>query len=191
VSYRQALRGLADENYGYITTREAADLGVPAVELRKLAARGALRHVSRGLYRFADARRTPQDAYAEAVARTGHGAYLTGEAVLALLGLAMVEPKRITVATPHRTRQKDTAFVDVIRRDLPEELITTYEGISSTTVAQAILDSRGTVMTERLLDALTEARRAGLVDARQASRVRHRLTTPSGRQQATRRGATA
>ena len=176
MSYRQQLRELADENYGYITTREAADLGIPAVELRKLAARGALRHVRRGLYRFVDARRTQYDAYAEAVARTGEDAYLTGDAVLALLGLAMVEPRRIKVATPRRTRPKDPGFVDVIQRDFPAELITTYEGIRSTTVTQAILDSRGTVLTERLLDALTEARHAGLVDPGETARVRRSLT---------------
>jgi len=184
VTYRQQLRELADENYGYVSTRDAADLGVPAVELRKLAARGALRQVRRGLYRFTDARRTRYDAYAEAVARTGRDAYLIGDAVLALLGLAMVEPRRIKVATPHRTRPKDPGFVDVIQRALPPELITTYEGIRATTVAQAILDSQGTVMTERLLDALSEARRAGLVDAGEAARVRRRLTAAQKRRNA-------
>lgn len=180
VTYRQQLRELAEENFGYVTTRDAADLGVPAVELRKLAARGALQHVRRGVYRFTDARRTHRDAYAEAVVRTGEEAYLMGEAVLGLLGLAMVEPRRITVATPRRTRVKDPGFVDVVRRDLPAELITTYEGIRATTVGQAILDSRGTVLTERLLDALTEARRAGLIDPKEAVRVRRRLTAVHG-----------
>ncbi len=176
MTYRQQLREIADENYGYVTTRDAADLGIPTVELRKLAARGALQHVRRGVYRFTDARRTQRDAYAEAVIRTGDDAYLIGDAVLALLGLAMVEPKRIKVATPRRTRPKDPGFVDIVQRALPPELITTYEGIRSTTVGQAILDSRGTVMTERLLAALTEARHAGLIDPREATRVRRRLT---------------
>jgi predicted transcriptional regulator of viral defense system len=184
MTYRRQLRELADENYGYVTTRDAADLGVPAVELRKLAARGALRHVRRGLYRFADARRTQYDAYAEAVARTGEDAYLTGDAVLALLGLALIEPGRIQVATPRRTRQKDQGFVDIIRRDLPAELITTYWGIRSTTVGQAILDCRGTVMTERLLDALAEARRAGLIDPGEATRIRRHLTARKPNNQA-------
>ncbi len=177
MSYRAMLREAADENYGYITTREAAELGVPAVELRKLAARGALRRVSRGVYRFTDARRTQRDAYAEAVARTGQDAYLVGDAVLGLLGLAMVEPRRITVATPHRTRPKDPGFVDIVRRTMPVELVTTYEGIPATTVGQAILDSRATVMPERLLDAVTQARRVGLIDHAEAARLRRALTS--------------
>jgi predicted transcriptional regulator of viral defense system len=190
MTYRQELRELAEENYGYITTRDAAGLGVPAVELRKLTARGALRHVSRGVYRFTDARRTRNDAYAEAVARTGDDAYLTADAVLALLGLAMVEPRRIKVGIPRRTRPKDPGFVDIIHRELPAELITTYEGIRATTVGQAILDSRGTVMTDRLLDALAEARRAGLIDPREATRVRRHLTAP-GKRRRTSPAATA
>lgn len=180
-TYRQLLREWADENYGYVTTAQAADLDVPTVELRKLAARGALRHVSRGLYRFEDARRTEQDAYAEAVARVGDDAYLIGDAVLGLLGLAMVEPKRIKVGVPRRTRPKDPGFVDVVRRDLSENLLTTYAGIRATTVAQALIDSQGTLMTERLLGALDEAQRAGLVDPAEAAKLRRKLrSAPQG-----------
>ncbi|MBK8074509.1 MAG: type IV toxin-antitoxin system AbiEi family antitoxin domain-containing protein [Kineosporiaceae bacterium] len=189
MTYRQQLRELANESYGYITTRDAADLDIPAVELRKLAARGALQHVSRGVYRFTDARRTHRDAYAEAVIRTGEDAYLTADAVLGLLGLAMVEPQRIKVATPRRTRPKDPGFVEIVQRQLPPEHITTYRGIRATTVGQAILDSQGTVMTERLLDALTEARHAGLIDPREAARIRRHLTATTRKTQPSLTGA--
>ena len=68
---------------GYFTTLATAEIGVPPVELRNLAARGALRHVRRGVYRFEDARRTERDAFAEAVVRVGKDAYLTHDTVLA------------------------------------------------------------------------------------------------------------
>ena len=42
MNYRQTVREIALDQYGYVTTRDAADAGVPVVELRKLAARGAL-----------------------------------------------------------------------------------------------------------------------------------------------------
>lgn len=175
MTYRQRLREVAEESYGYVTTRDAAGVGVPAVELRKLAGRGALQQITRGVYRFTDARRTRRDAYAEAVVRTGPDAYLVGDAVLGLLELAHVEPRRITVATPHRRRPKDPGFVDIVRRALPPDALTTYEGIPATTVGQAILDCRGVVMTERLLAALAEARRAGLIHPGEAGRVRREL----------------
>lgn len=82
------------------------------------------------LTRRSDTRPTERDAYAEAVVRVGENAYLMGDAVLGLLGLAMVEPKRIKVGVPHRIRQKDPGFVDVVQRYLPAAVITTYEGIA-------------------------------------------------------------
>ena len=39
-TYRRRLRDRALDQYGYVTTRDAADVGVPAVELRKIAQRG-------------------------------------------------------------------------------------------------------------------------------------------------------
>lgn len=179
MTYRATLRELADAQYGYITTREASDLGVPGVELRKLANRGVLRQVRRGVYRFPDARRTDLDAYAEAVARVGEGAFLMGDAVLGLLGLALVEPRRIKVGTPNRVRQKDPGFVDVVWRAFPRQVLTTYEGIAATTVAQALIDARGTVMADRLRDATNQAFRAGLLTHAEANRVRAALRRPA------------
>lgn len=55
VKYRDVVREIAFGEYGYITTKDAAAAGVPAVELRKLASRGALTNVAYGLYRVPDA----------------------------------------------------------------------------------------------------------------------------------------
>lgn len=44
MTYREDLRWRAFDTHGVITTDDAASLGVPAVELRKLARRGALEH---------------------------------------------------------------------------------------------------------------------------------------------------
>ena len=38
--YRDIVREIALDQYGYVTTKQAAEAGVPAVELPKLAARG-------------------------------------------------------------------------------------------------------------------------------------------------------
>ncbi|MDQ2707390.1 MAG: type IV toxin-antitoxin system AbiEi family antitoxin domain-containing protein [Actinomycetota bacterium] len=45
MTYRQQLRELAFDTHGVVTTRDAQAAVVPAVELRKLAARGALAHL--------------------------------------------------------------------------------------------------------------------------------------------------
>ena len=57
VKYREIVREIALDHYGYVTTKEAAEAGVPTVELPKLAARGGLVNVAYGLYRVPDIRR--------------------------------------------------------------------------------------------------------------------------------------
>jgi predicted transcriptional regulator of viral defense system len=176
VNYRQTVREIALDQYGYVTTRDAADAGVPAVELRKLAARGALTNVAYGLYRLADARPTEYDQFAEALLRVGDGAYLRGDAVLALHQLALVIPRRIRVGAPRRVRAALPEFIDLREEAAPSEDLTIYEGLRATTVARALLDCRGQVMTERLLDAAKQAKAEGLLTGREYARVRRALT---------------
>lgn len=176
MNYRQTVREIALDQYGYVTTRDAADAGVPAVELRKLAARGALINVAYGLYRVADARPTEHDQFAEALLRVGDGAYLRGDAVLALHDLALVNPRRIRVGVSRRVRAALPQFIDLREEEMPLEDLTDYEGLRSTTVARALLACRGQVMTERLLDAAKQAKAKGLVTSREYARVRRDLT---------------
>jgi predicted transcriptional regulator of viral defense system len=170
-TYRRRLRERALDQYGYVTTRDARELGVPPVELRKLYQRGGLEHVAHGLYRFDDVPRTSRDQFMEAVLRVGADAFLVGDAVLALHDLALVNPRRIRVATPGRERHRLPATVTVERRDVPRSERTVYEGVPATTIARALLDSRGTVMPERLIEAAREAARTGLLRRGEAERV--------------------
>jgi predicted transcriptional regulator of viral defense system len=176
MNYRQTVREIALDQYGYVTTRDAAVAGVPAVELRKLAARGALTNVAYGLYRLTDARPTEYDQFAESLLRVGDGAYLSGDAVLALHQLALVNPRRIRVGAPRRVRAALPEFIDLREEVVPNEDLTVYEGLCATTVARALLDCRGHVMTERLLDAAKQARAEGLLTGRAYARVRRALT---------------
>ena len=48
----------------------------------------------------------PSDTYAWAVMSVGPDAPLYGESVIAMLGLALINPTRMFVATPRRTRRK-------------------------------------------------------------------------------------
>ena len=92
-TYRRRLHDQALEQYGYVTTRDAAEVAVPAVELRKLAQRGGLERVAYGLYRFEDIPRTGRDEFMEAVLRVGPEAYLSHDAVLALHDLGLANPR--------------------------------------------------------------------------------------------------
>lgn len=168
---RRRLRDRAQDQYGYVTTRDAGDLGIPVVELRKVAHRGGIEHVAYGLYRFDDISRTDRDQYMEAVLRVGTDAYLTHDAVLALHDLGLVNPRRIRVGTPKRTRPQLPAHIEVIQRRLEPVDLTAYEGIPSATVARALLDCRALVMRDRLIAAGQEAARRGLLRKSEAGRI--------------------
>ncbi|WP_129656902.1 type IV toxin-antitoxin system AbiEi family antitoxin domain-containing protein [Rothia halotolerans] len=172
--YRQLVREIALDHYGYVTTKEAAEAGVPAVELPKLAARGGLENVAYGLYRVPDVPVSAYDQFAEALLRAGEGAYLHGESVLALFALADVNPRRITVAVRRRTRPKLPAFLELTQVK-GEAHTTFYEGLESQPVAEAILECRGRIEAERLLDAARQARDEGLLTTAEWHRVRREL----------------
>lgn len=170
-TYRRQLHDRALDQYGYVTTRDAENLGVPPVELRKIAQRGGVEHVAYGLYRFDDVPRTGRDQFMEAVLRVGQEAYLTHDAVLAFHDLGLVNPRRIRVGTPKRARPRLPDYIEVVWRRLDPHELTVYEGIPSATVARALIDCRGLAMGERLVDAAREAARRGLLRRSEADRL--------------------
>lgn len=172
--YRDVVREIALDQYGYVTTKQAAEAGVPAIELPKLAARGALENVAYGLYRMPDGPTTAFDQFAEALLRVGQGAYLHGESVLALFGLADVNPRQVRVAVRKRTRPKLPPFIELTL--VKDDVLTThYEGLESQTLADAILECRGRIERSRLMDATEVARQEGLLTTKEWQRIRKEL----------------
>ncbi|MCW2849983.1 MAG: hypothetical protein JWR90_3957 [Marmoricola sp.] len=172
--YREIVREIALDHYGYVTTREATAAGVPAIELPKLAARGGLENVAYGLYRVPDVPPHVLDQFAEALLRAGDGAFLHGESVLALFGLADVNPRQIKVGVRRRTRPKLPQFIE-LTLVTGEVQTTRYEGLESQTVADALLECRGRIETERLMDAAKQARKEGLLTTGEWQRLRKAL----------------
>ncbi|CDK01073.1 conserved hypothetical protein [Microbacterium sp. C448] len=173
-TYRDVVHEIAADNYGYVTTRAAERAGVPKVELVKLATRNRFAHIAYGLYRDETIPHTPLDEYAEATLRAGEGAFLRGEAVLALLGLADVNPRSITVATPKRTRRTVPARITLTPAPADAKL-TVYEGIAAQSVVDALLECQGRVQAGRLIEAATRARAEGYLTTAEMSRVREAM----------------
>lgn len=172
---RRRLLEVAHDQYGFVTTEDARELGVPPVELRKLASRGGIDRVAYGLYRFDDVPRTSNDAYMEAVLRVGRDAFLVGDAVLALHDLALVNLRRIRVGTRRRARPSLPEDIELVRVDVAADEVTTYDGIPGVTVARAIRQCRSAVMGDRLLAAVNEADRRGLLLRAEARTLRAEL----------------
>lgn len=146
-----------------VTTGDAARIGVPAVEVRKLAARGALTQLGRGVYRMLEAPSGRLSEFAEAVALAGTGAVLADESVLAALDLTHINLRRFRIASPRRVRVNLPPTIELIHRQIPVEERSEIEGIPATTVAAAIRGARGRVLAARLIDATHTAAARGLL----------------------------
>ena len=172
MTYRHDLWEIAVEYHGIVTTRQAEDAGVPAVEVRKLAARGALERLGYGVYRHSG---VPTDQWTElaaAAAIAGEDAFLEGDTVLAMFELALVNPPKIYVGTPRRGRsQPPRNTVVTLRPHMPESDLTTYRGLRSVTVRRALLDGIAHLLGERVLDAVAEARHRELIDELEATEI--------------------
>lgn len=171
MGYRQELRELAHDSHGVVTLRDAAAAGVPAVEVRKLASRGALTRLGQGVYRMEEAPADGLTEFATAVALVGGDAVLADESVLAAHDLAQVNVRRIRVATGERVRRRVPLTVEVVPRAVPLEQRTVIDGVPAMTLVAAIRASRGRVMTSRLVDAARLADARGLIDHRDAEAI--------------------
>ncbi|MCX6542668.1 MAG: hypothetical protein NTX77_13855 [Actinobacteria bacterium] len=177
--YRTALYKVAEEHHGYVTTALAQAAGVPPVEVRKLASRGGMTNIARGLYRVDGIDGGDHAAYAEAVLRVGDDAHLIGDSVLAFHELALVNPRHITVGTSRRVRRDLPAHVRLVRSNADAADLTEYDGIPSTTIERAIRDSIGSVMPERLADAARRAADEGLLRRSAADALLHEIGNPA------------
>ena len=174
MSYYDDIYEYAADNYGLITSAIANELGIPRLELVKLERRGRLQRIGQGVYRVKHYIPTGLDKYAEAVAIVGKGAYIYGESVLAMCGLALVNPAIITVATTARVRKKLATGIKIVARKDGDQ-IKHFEGIPAQSMFEAVLACKGIVMSERLEEAVNEAYRLGYIDKEEAIFARKEL----------------
>lgn len=165
---------LAADNYGLITSAEAKNLGVAKSELNRWVGMGRLLKRGQGVYKLVRYVPTEYDRYAEAVALVGDGSFLFGEAVLAMHGLALANPRHISVGTTKRVRRELPEWVQPVT--VSGWTVTSYEGIPSQSLAEAILECRGIVMGERLKSAVEDARREGLITKDEFEHLRKELS---------------
>lgn len=165
---------IAADGYGIVTAAQAQKAGIAPSELNRWCADGRLVRRGHGVYKLARWVPTPYDQYAEAVALVGEDGYLWGQSVLAMHGLALVDPRAIEVATPRRVRRRLPAWVEPVAA--PKGVhATLYEGIPSQRVADAIEACMRSVMPGRLREAAKQAREAGLVTADEYDRLEKEL----------------
>ena len=132
----------AAEQHGYVTTRDARDLGIDPTQLRLLAARGRLERVGRGAYRVPVLPRGEHDELAEAVAWSLGRGVVSHESALVLRGLSDVNPSRVHLTVPrdNHPRAAGGDLYRLHRRALPASDVTEADGIPVTTVPRTVRD---------------------------------------------------
>lgn len=167
MGYRKDLWEIAAGRHGVITVPEAEEAGVPAVEVRKLAHRGALRPYGKGVYVHRDVPATALTEPATAAALAGEGAFLHREAVLDLVGLGQFNPRRIRVGTRRRVRRSLPDWMELeTRTDVVDRDLTQYQGIPGTTVRRALEDMQDRMPPDRWETLVADARRRALIGER-------------------------
>ncbi|MDA0180606.1 type IV toxin-antitoxin system AbiEi family antitoxin domain-containing protein [Solirubrobacter phytolaccae] len=170
------LRELAAEQFGYITTRDAEDLGVHPDRLPKMKERGTLMHVSRGVFRFRDIPASPLDQYTEATLWPLEvRGVLSHATALDLHALCDINPSHIDITVPRKFRTTRTPpdVLRVHREELPAQDMTWHQGLPIVTVRRAILGGIEQHVGWNLLEqAIDTARRTGRLTIGQAVELR-------------------
>ena len=100
---------------------------------------------------------------AEAAALVGETAMICGESVLAMHNLALVNPARVHVAVRRRLRKELPDWIET-EKATAEMTEDNFNGIPCQKLSEVIRQSRGKILTERLVSAVREAGSRGLLD---------------------------
>jgi predicted transcriptional regulator of viral defense system len=181
------LFALAEEHDGLLTSKEARAAGIQDSVLVRLAQRGRLERMTRGVYRIAHYPSDRLAQYREAVlwAKASQGPEriaLSHETALLLYDISDANPSRVnlTVPTSARLRRKCPEWVAIHRANLSLQDIGEHEGLPVTTVSRSIMDVL--LATHRIdvaRQSVSEAVREGLLNSAEASRLRRSISQTS------------
>lgn len=166
---------VAADQHGYVTQRDARQVGVASATLARMAERGAVERISQGVYRVPVIPSGPLDQYMEATLwPRGVRGVLSHQTALELHRLSDVNPPRIHLTVPRRHRiQREVPRLYVIyREDLAEDEVTEHEGITIVTPMRAVRECHALGIGPALIaQAIADGRRVGLFTASQAAQL--------------------
>lgn len=175
--YWDSLMDVAVDNGGYVTPALVAPLGVPAVELRKMVARGTLESAGHGVYRVPS---LPIDRYDEFIfARlwaAGRGVVSHGSALL-VHELCDINPTKVhlTIPTSYRISRAGGERYVIHHADLGEQDVTRLEAVVLTTIRRTLQDVIDSLPAYLVRQAVETARQRGAITADEHDRYLDRL----------------
>lgn len=150
MTYRRDLWDQAAYRHGVFTLADARDIGVPEVEVRKLASRGVLTGYGSGVYVHGDVPSTRRTEFALAQALGGTTAFLCGQSVFMFHGVGDFNPKQIDVGVGKRLRRKLPLWINLqFRRDVTEADIVEVDGVRMMHSARALADVKDIIDEDR------------------------------------------
>jgi len=178
------LYAIAEEHDGLLTSKEARALGIQDSVLVRLAQRGRLERMSRGVYRIAHFPADRLAQYREAIlwAKASQGPEriaLSHETTLLLYGISDVNPAHVNLTVPMsaRLRREHPEWIVIHRANLSPQEIGQHEGMLVTSVERSVMDVLSTTHRADIAKkAIADALREGLLNAAQASGLRKRIS---------------
>jgi len=178
------LYALAEEHDGLLASKDARAQGIQDSVLVRLAQRGRLERMSRGVYRIAHFPADRLAQYREAVlwAQASQGperVALSHETALLIYGISDVNPAHVHLTVPMsaRLRREHPEWVVIHRADLTPQEISQHEGMPITSVERSVMDVLSTTHRADIAKkAIADALREGLLTAAQASGLRKRVS---------------
>lgn len=185
VTYLERLREIALDQHGFVTATQAVEDGIPKVELPKLASRGRIERISRGIYRVPQVASTGHENLALAVLWTGaNEACLSHDTALAAWDVSDINPEviHITVGRERRLRRAGGEHYVIHSRDLEPAQRTWWKGIPITTLPTTIADCIETdVPTYLIQQALKRSGQTSLLTTTEQNRLELKLELRDGK----------
>jgi len=160
------------DQYGFVTSKDAKRLNINLVELGKLSARGQLKRLGYGIYRFPRFPTSPLDAYIHATLWANGRGVLSHDTALELHELCDINPTQIHITVPVRyTPDRQGGHLYTVHcEELDAKDITKHEGIpivrEAVAIAQGIQSGVPTYLVRQALE--TATRRGSINKAQQA-----------------------
>lgn len=179
MTYRSELVDLARHRHGVVTTREAREWGIPAVEMRKMAQHGGLTRLGHGIYRVlavAQSRLTP---YAVTLAFAGPDGVLNGETTLGLLRI-IDQPPMYRACTPWLRRCQAPGYIAFEHCYVEDAAVSVHHGMRGLSVPRA-LQWATLPRTLRRSDVIAKAYELRLITLEEGTRLMRMCDARSGR----------
>lgn len=176
--YWNPIMAVAVEHGGYVTPALLEPSGVPAVELRKMEARGTLASAGRGIYRVPA---LPPDRFDEFILAglwaNGRGV-ISHDSALVVHELCDINPIRVHLTIPrsYRISRAGGDRYTLHRADFGRDDITRLDGVPVTTIRRTLTDSLGNVPTYLVRQAIATAYERGAFTAAERDALLRRIS---------------